>query len=72
MSPQDGFHVSPGVPDGWDIREPHSDRPLYHLDTADQAQATARTLVSEKGGGRLYVHRPSGTITIVVAANVRS
>ncbi len=55
-------HVVPNPDGGWDIKAPRASRSSGHFDTQRQAEARAKEIVGNRGGGEVTVHRPDGTI----------
>lgn len=55
-------HVVPNPKGGWDVKAPGAKRASVHTDTQAQAQAEARRIVHNSGGGELVTHRVNGQI----------
>lgn len=62
MSRSTDRHVVPNSEGGWDVKKPHADRSSAHADTQANAEARAKEIVSNLGGGEVIIHRPDGRI----------
>ena len=55
-------HVVPNPDGGWDVKAPGAQRSSSHQPTQAQAEARAKEIVANSGGGEVVIHRPSGQI----------
>lgn len=55
-------HVVPSPKGGWDVKKPGADRASAHEDTQADAEARAKDIVRNLGGGEVIIHRPDGRI----------
>ena len=55
-------HVVPNPDGGWDVTKPDSTRASAHTDTQAAAQARAREIIHNAGGGEMLTHGKDGTI----------
>lgn len=55
-------HVVPDGNGGWKVVAPHADRASARADTQSEAEARAREIVRNLGGGEVVTHRPDGRI----------
>lgn len=55
-------HVVPDGNGGWKVVAPHAERASAHADTQADAEARARDIVRNLGGGEVVTHRPDGRI----------
>ena len=63
MSDKEVRHVVPNKgKGGWDIRKPNSERSSGHFDTQAEAEARAKDIVSNAGGGQVRIHGRDGKI----------
>lgn len=61
MAPQ-RRHVVPNPEGGWDVKKPGAGRSSSHHDTQADAEARAKEILSNVGGGETVIHRRSGEI----------
>jgi hypothetical protein len=54
-------HVVPNK-GGWDVKAPGSSRASSHHKTQAEAEARAKEIVGNDGGGEVVIHRPDGQI----------
>ncbi|MFC2625062.1 MAG: DUF2188 domain-containing protein [Propionibacterium acidifaciens] len=62
MSKMNRRHVVPNPNGGWDVRAPGASRASAHYDTQAAAQARARDIVRNAGGGEVTTHNRNGQI----------
>lgn len=63
MSNENNRHVVPNSGrGGWDVVAPDASRASSHHNTQAEAQAAARAIVHNQGGGEVVTHRPNGQI----------
>ena len=63
MSKSNNRHVVPNSGrNGWDVVAPGAQRVSSHRSTQAEAQAAARRIVHNVGGGEVVTHRPNGQI----------
>lgn len=63
MSKSNNRHVVPNSGrNGWDVVAPGAQRVSSHHATQAEAQAAARRIVHNVGGGEVVTHRPNGQI----------
>ena len=55
-------HVGPNAGGGWDVYKPGSERASAHTDTQAAAQARAREILGNSGGGEMLTHGRNGAI----------
>jgi Uncharacterized protein conserved in bacteria (DUF2188) len=55
-------HVVPNSDGGWDVEKPGSSRASAHTDTQAAAQARAREIIGNQGGGEMLTHGKNGAI----------
>lgn len=55
-------HVVPNANGGWDVKANGAQRASAHADTQAEAQARARQIVSNAGGGEMLTHGRDGQI----------
>lgn len=55
-------HVVPNSDGGWDVKAPHAVRASSHHQTQAQAEARAKGILGNVGGGEAVIHRPDGQI----------
>ena len=56
-------HVVPNADrGGWDVKASNAERASSHHHTQADAQAAARRIVHNAGGGEVVIHRPNGQI----------
>ncbi len=55
-------HVVPNPDGGWDVKAPGAERASSHHPTQAEAEARAKEIVGNAGGGEVVVHRPTGQI----------
>lgn len=55
-------HVVRNPDGGWDVKKPGSQRVSSHQDTQAEAEAKAKQIVANTGGGEVIIHRPDGQI----------
>ena len=54
--------VVPNPDGGWDVTKPGAARASAHTDTQAEAQARARTILGNAGGGEMLTHGRDGRI----------
>lgn len=62
MTNPNNRHVVPNSNGGWDVRGPNAERASSHHDTQAEAEARAKEIVGNAGGGEVRIHRPDGRI----------
>lgn len=55
-------HVVPNPDGGWDVKAPASERASSHHDTQSEAEARAKEIVGNAGGGEVRIHGRDGRI----------
>jgi hypothetical protein len=55
-------HIEPGKNGGWDVVKPGATRASAHTDTQAEAQARARAILGNDGGGEMVTHGRDGQI----------
>lgn len=55
-------HVVPNPKGGWDVRKPGADRASSHHETQAQAEAAAKQILRNAGGGEAVIHGQDGRI----------
>jgi hypothetical protein len=55
-------HVVPNPEGGWDVRAPNADRASSHHSTQAEAEARAKEIVGNAGGGEVVIHGRDGQI----------
>jgi predicted RNase H-like HicB family nuclease len=55
-------HVVPNADGGWDVKAPRASRASSHHETQAQAEARAKEILGNVGGGEAVIHRPDGHI----------
>ena len=55
-------HVVPNSNGGWDVKAPGAKRASVHAETQAQAQASARRILHNAGGGEMVTHNTQGQI----------
>ncbi|OZF28712.1 DUF2188 domain-containing protein [Rhodococcus sp. 14-2483-1-2] len=55
-------HIVPNPQSGWDVKAPGAKRASVHTDTQAEAQAAARRILHNAGGGELVTHNVQGQI----------
>lgn len=55
-------HVVPNPEGGWDIKRPDADRSSGHYPTQEAAEARAKEIVRNLGGGEVVIHGEDGRI----------
>jgi hypothetical protein len=61
MAPQ-RRHVVPNPAGGWDVKRPGAERASSHHGIQADAEARAKEILGNIGGGEAVIHRPSGEI----------
>lgn len=56
MATSNRRHVVPGSSGGWDVKAPGAQRSSAHANTQAGAQAIARRILGNSGGGELVTH----------------
>lgn len=63
MTKKETRHVVPNQDKGgWDIKKPGSDRSSGHYQTQAEAEARAKVIVGNAGGGEVRIHNRKGQI----------
>ncbi len=62
MAPRNERHVVPNPKGGWDVRAPNANRSSSHHDTQAEAEARAKQILSNNGGGEAVIHDQRGKI----------
>lgn len=60
--PSNRRHVVPNPNGGWDVKAPGAERASSHHDTQAQAEARAKEIVANAGGGEVRIHGRDGRI----------
>lgn len=60
--PRNQRHVVPNPEGGWDVRKPHAQRSSGHFDRQSDAEARAKEILGNAGGGEAVVHNRRGQI----------
>jgi hypothetical protein len=55
-------HVVPDPEGGWNVRKPGADRASSHHDTQAGAEARAKEIMGNEGGGEVVIHDRKGAI----------
>lgn len=55
-------HVVPNSGGGWDVKKPGADRASAHENTKAEAEARAKEIVRNAGGGEVVIHGRDGRI----------
>lgn len=55
-------HVVPNASGGWDVKKPGAERASARTDTKAQAEARAKAIVRNAGGGEVVIHGRDGRI----------
>lgn len=55
-------HVVPSSDGGWDVKKPEAGRVSAHTNTKAEAEARAREIVRNAGGGEVVTHGLNGRI----------
>lgn len=55
-------HVVPNSSGGWDVKKPGAERASAHTDTKAEAEARAKDIVRNAGGGEVVTHGRDGRI----------
>jgi hypothetical protein len=63
MANDNNRHVVPNPEKGgWDVKAPHAQRPSSHHQTQAEAEARAKEIVGNLGGGEVVIHNRQGQI----------
>lgn len=60
--PKNTRHVVPNPAGGWDVKGPNASRASSHHDRQAAAEARAKEIVGNTGGGEVVIHRRNGRI----------
>jgi uncharacterized protein DUF2188 len=60
--PRNERHIVPGPTGGWNVVKPGSSRASSHHATQSDAEARAKTILGNDGGGEAVIHNPRGQI----------
>ncbi|HEU4760113.1 MAG TPA: DUF2188 domain-containing protein [Dehalococcoidia bacterium] len=60
--PRNERHVVRSPKGGWDVKKPGAERASSHHQTQAEAEAAAKRILGNTGGGEAVIHRPDGTI----------
>lgn len=60
--PRNQRHVVPKSEGGWDVRKPHAQRSSGHFDRQSDAEARAKEILGNVGGGEAVIHNRHGQI----------
>jgi len=60
--PRNERHVTPHPKDGWQVKNPGSDRASARTNTQAEAIERAREIVGNSGGGEVVIHGRDGRI----------
>ncbi len=71
MAPRNERHVVPNPKGGWDVRAPNANRSSSHHDTQAEAEARAKQILSNNGGGEAVIHDQRGKIRECFCKNWR-
>lgn len=55
-------HVVPNPKGGWDIEKPHAERASGHFPRQAEAEARAKEILANIGGGEAVIHGQDGKI----------
>jgi hypothetical protein len=55
-------HVVPNPEGGWDVKKPDGSRASAHLNTQAAAEARAKEIMGNAGGGEVVIHGRNGKI----------
>jgi len=55
-------HVVPNPEGGWDVTKPGASRASSHHDTQSEAEARAKEIVGNAGGGEAVIHGRDGRV----------
>ncbi len=55
-------HVVPNPEGGWDVTKPDAERPSSHHDTQRDAEARAKQILGNAGGGEAVIHGRDGRV----------
>lgn len=55
-------HVVPNSDGGWDVTKPRAERASAHTNTKAEAEARAKEIVRNAGGGEVVIHGRDGRI----------
>jgi len=55
-------HVVPSPKGGWNVKKPGADRASSHHNTQREAEARAKDIVANAGGGEVRIHGRDGRI----------
>ena len=55
-------HIVPNPEGGWDVTKPGASRASSHHDTQSQAEARAKEIVGNAGGGEAVIHGRDGRV----------
>lgn len=56
------YHVTRHSSGGWQVKRAGASRASARVDTQADGINTARRMAKNKGGGSVYIHRPTGEI----------
>ncbi|MDQ4213718.1 DUF2188 domain-containing protein [Microbacterium capsulatum] len=62
MTNSNDRHVVPNPKGGWDVKAGDAQRASAHTDTQAKAQARARDIIGNAGGGEMLTHGRDGQI----------
>jgi hypothetical protein len=62
MSNQNRRHVVPNPKGGWDVKKPGASKASAHTRTQKEAEARAKDIVRNAGGGEVPIHGRDGKI----------
>ncbi len=62
MGTKNQRHVVHNPDGGWDVKKPGTERASSHHDTQAEAEAKAKNILANAGGGEVIIHRPDGKI----------
>lgn len=62
MSGRNERHIVPNPKGGWDVRKPNAGRASSHLGTQAAAEARAKQILANNGGGEAVIHNQLGKI----------
>ena len=60
--PRNQRHVVPDPDSGWNVKAPGASRSSSHHDTQAEAEARAKEIVGNRGGGEVVIHGRDGRI----------
>jgi Uncharacterized protein conserved in bacteria (DUF2188) len=55
-------HIVPNPKGGWDVKKPGADRASSHHQTQAEAEAAAKEILANQGGGEAVIHGQDGRI----------